>query len=70
MVITEGSQIGSSISCICWIAGIYVYFGLTVTKMTTFLLKSHHDVNKFAEETETEPAALMSFSTTQVLLFI
>lgn len=60
MAITECSQIGSSISCIGWIAGIYVFFGLKVTKMTAFLLKSCHDLIKFAEVTETEPAALMS----------
>lgn len=60
MIITEGSQIGSSISCICWIAGIDVYFGLKVTRITDFLLKSHNDLIEFGEVIETEPAALMS----------
>jgi len=40
VVISECSEIGSSISC--WIARISVYFGLKVTKMTAFLLKSRN----------------------------
>lgn len=60
MVIIECSQIGSSSSYICWIARISVYFGLKVTKMTAFLLKSHYELIKFAEVTETKPAALLS----------
>lgn len=60
MVMTECSQIGSSISCICWLARILVYFGLEVTKITAFLLKSHHELIKFGEVTRTKPAALMN----------
>lgn len=60
MVIIECSQIGSSSSCICWTARISVYFGLKVTKMMAFLLKSHYELIKFAEVTETKPAALLS----------
>lgn len=53
-------QIRCSGSGMCWIARIPVYFGLEVTKLTAFLLKSHHELIKFAEVIETKPAALMS----------
>lgn len=59
MAMAECSQIGSSISCICWLARVLVYFDLEVTKITAFLLKLR-ELIKFGEVTETKPDALMS----------
>lgn len=60
LIITECLQVGCSIPCICWIARISVSFGLKITKMTAFLLKSHRELTKFTEVMETKPAALRS----------